>query len=164
MMKAAGGSAVTDKDILNVAQTYGREHAGGKADDAAQLMDLITLLLQKYWFVAELKADGGHGVTFAHMDGIQGLRRRGRLMLIQSAKNMNHLDWRLTSFIIRDEYGTWIPAVFFLQHLEDIDLTDMVFEQVKTWCGDKWPLRYIVSDGTMGWQDAANRIFRGEGA
>ena len=161
-IQAAGGGGLSAKDVVNIIQMHNREHPDGKADIDVQVKDMITVLLKKFWLVSELKTEQAHGVVFAHMDGIQGLQRRGHLMLIQTANNMNQLKWRLTTFMMRDEYGSWIPAVFFVRDCEDFELIAMAFDQIKTWCGDKWPLRYIISDGTMGGQEGANWIFGDE--
>lgn len=161
-MKAAGGGGLTQKDVMNAVQTYRREHPDAKGDIDIQVKDLVTLLLLKYWFVSEIKTENAHGVVFSHMDGLSGLRRRGCLVLTETADQMSRLQWRLTSFTIRDEYGSWVPAAFFLRDSLDTELMKMAFSQLRTWCADQWPLRYIISDGSMGGQDVANSIFEGQ--
>lgn len=80
-------------------------------------------------------------------------------MLIETVDHMSKLEWQLTTFMVRDEYGTWVPVAFMLRDMPDTELMKMAFSQIRTWCADQWPLRYIISDGSMGGQDVANTIF-----
>ena len=48
--------------------------------------------------------------------------RRGYLVLMDSTHKSNHLDWKLFTIMVRDEYASWIPGAHMLSNHEDGDI------------------------------------------
>jgi len=63
--------------------------------------------------------------------------------------------------MVRDEFGSWIPAVHLLSAHEDSDILKGALQQLKTWCMGGWNLRYMLTDDSAAEQAAVKKAFLG---
>lgn len=89
------------------------------------------------------------------------LRRRGYLVLMDSAHNTNLLKCKIFTMMIRDEYASWMPGAHMLASNEDDDIIEAFLCQIKTWCRDSWMLCYIITNNSAAGQQAVSLTFRG---
>src|SRR6266498_627323 len=72
----------------------------------------------------------------------------------------NRLNWFLYTVIVRDKCGSWVPTAHILTAREDSDIVACGLRILKRWCGDRWVLRYILTDGSAGEQSTVRKAFR----
>jgi hypothetical protein len=80
---------------------------------------------------------------------------------MDATHNMNHLKWYLTTLMVCTEHGSWLPAAHFLHEFQDSDILAAGLCQIKRWCGNRWLLRYILTDDSAGEQSAVQKAFPG---
>ena len=73
---------------------------------------------------------------------------------MDATHDMNYLRWYLTTLMIRTEHGSWLPAAHLLHEFQDSDIIAVGLHQIKRWCGNRWLLRYILTDDSAGEQAA----------
>ena len=80
---------------------------------------------------------------------------------MDATHNMNYLKWYLTTLMICTEHGSWLPTAHFLHEFQDSDILAAGLREIKKWCGNRWLLRYILTDDSAGEQSAIQKAFPG---
>ena len=105
--------------------------------------------------------EDSNGLVFGYPARIKTLTRRGFFTLMDSTHKTNWLDWLLYTVMVRDEYASWVPTAHILTEKEDSDIMAAGLRVLKKWCGDRWLLRYMLTDDSAGEQSAVDKAFPG---
>src|SRR5205809_2398469 len=81
----------------------------------------------------ELDNEPSEGLLFGSPQGIEMLRLRGHLPLMDSTHGTNWLGWFLYTIMVRDEGGSWLPCAHFLAQKEDGDIVATCLKLLKQW-------------------------------
>jgi hypothetical protein len=161
----AGGNHIDRHAAYNAGLAYLEKHPDSRLAKnepyQVQVNDLRQFLQAKDWMVQDLEVNESHSVAFSYHEGIQNLTRRGHLTLMDSTHKTNKLGWYLTSLMVRNECSSWIPTAFFLHDKQDSDIIAASLRQIKRWCGNRWLLRYMLTDDSAGEQAAVKKAFPG---
>lgn len=84
---------------------------------------------------------------------------------MDATHDTNHLKWYLSTFMVRDEHKSWIPAAFFLYDRQDARIISESLLHIKGWtslyCQRRWQPRYFLTDDSAAEQAAVQRAFPG---
>ncbi|KAK9491139.1 hypothetical protein V1508DRAFT_422710 [Lipomyces doorenjongii] len=92
------------------------------------------------------------------MDRVVTLRRRGHLTIFDSTHNTNVYGYNLFTFMVRNEFGTWIPGTHALVELEN---SDILSKALRARNGLSIGMRYFLTDDSAVEQLAVKMAFPG---
>lgn len=101
------------------------------------------------------------GLVFAKEERLRYLATHGTLTLFDSTHGTNKHGFNLFTFMVRDSFGTWIPAAFALLETETGKLIAKALQAVRAWTGDRWAPKFIITDDSASEQLGVRLAFEG---
>ncbi|KAI9088538.1 hypothetical protein DFS34DRAFT_646232 [Phlyctochytrium arcticum] len=90
------------------------------------------------------------GFTFAVEPGLRLLSTNSYLVLLDSTRKTNRFDWRLFTCMVRDNFGSWLPAAQFFVRTENADAVAKglleLRKMVREVCSVEWQPRNMQID------------------
>ena len=74
--------------------------------------------------------------------------------------NINRIEWKMFTLMIRDEHACWVSCAHLITDNEDDDIVAVFLKQVKIWCQRNWKLRYFLTDDFAVEQRAVSLTFQ----
>ena len=163
----AGGEFVTRKHILNAATKLPR------ADERAMLRGTTfeedvylaqSILTDKKWLhqaftIKDAQGVERWGMVFALPQRLELLKRRGYLTQFDSTHKCNKWEFNMFSFLVRNEYGQWIPSAHCVVERENSEVLSHAMKVIKAW--SRWKPRYVITDDSSIEQLAVRLAFPG---
>jgi MULE transposase domain len=164
ILKEAGGEFFNRQHIVN-AQNHARQlNPDARIFSTTLTSDLtaaIDFLNGKNYLTFQFEIRESHAMVFANDERLKTLMRRGYLTLFDSTHNTNVHGHRLFTFMVRNEYGIWIPCAHALVENERADILTECMRTIKLWCRGNWPLRYALTDDSATERLAVRQAFPG---
>ncbi|KAI9095281.1 hypothetical protein DFS34DRAFT_687064 [Phlyctochytrium arcticum] len=107
----------------------------------------------------------GEGFAFATVKGLETLRDNSYLVLLDSTHKTNKYDLRLFTTLVRNKFGSWIPAGQFYVSVENGESVHQGLQSLRSMIaalgGKVWQPRYIQIDQSNIERNGIKKTFRG---
>ena len=107
------------------------------------------------------KKEGSAAVVFAKPSGLDLLRERGSIAVMDATHKTNRYGFFLFTIMVRDDCGSWLPSAFFYTTHQNADIIQVCLSTLIEWCGgpEGWALKYMVTDDSAAEQLAVRNAF-----
>lgn len=103
------------------------------------------------------------GLVFAKETRLQQLAQFGYLTVMDSTHGTNIHGFNLFTVMVRDSYGTWIPAAHALVESECGELISKTIRTLRDWTANNWKPRYFLTDDSAAEQLGVRMAFKDSG-
>ena len=100
--------------------------------------------------IRECDGEPSEGLVFALPDRLQVLADRGMLSLMDATHDSNKLKWLLYTIMVRNQYGSYVPAAHILTQKQDSDIVAVGLREIRRLCQDRWTPKWILTDDSAG--------------
>jgi Zinc finger SWIM domain-containing protein 1/3, RNaseH-like domain len=160
----AGGKFFNRRHIVNAQSRFRKMNPDARILSTSFIEDLnatIDFLNEKNYLTFPFHIKGSQAIVFANEERLKILIRRGYLTLFDSTHSTNVHGHRLFTFMVRNEYGVWIPCAHSLVENERADILTECMKRINLWCGGHWRMKYALTDDSATERLAVKQAFAG---
>jgi hypothetical protein len=160
LLEETGASYLSAQDLRNAGAKYRNENdaprlAADKSwetqrDEAENWLLDNDYVAKSISAIRECDGEPSEGLVFALPDRLQVLADRGMLSLMDATHDSNKLKWLLYTIMVRNQYGSYVPAAHILTQKQDSDIVAVGLREIRGFCQDRWTPKWILTDDSAG--------------
>ena len=163
LLEETGASYLSAQDLRNAGAKFQNENPNARGqrlvtnvswqtqrDEAEHWLLNNGYLAKNISSIRECDGETSEGLVFALPNRLEVLADRGMLSLMDATHDTNKLKWLLYTVMVRNQYGSFVPAAHLLTQKEDSDIVAVGLREIREYCQDRWTPKWVLTDDSAG--------------